>query len=77
MLQGMDQETKIRENRLRRMAERRGLRLIKSRKRDPMALEYGRYHIEASDGRMAEEFPTLRGFTLDEIEERLTAPYRR
>jgi hypothetical protein len=31
---------KIRENRLRRMAERQGLALKKSRRRDPRALDY-------------------------------------
>jgi hypothetical protein len=32
---------KVRENRLRRMAERQGFRLVKSRTRDPLALTYG------------------------------------
>ena len=36
---------KVRENRLRRMAQRQGLRLIKSRVRDPRALDYGRWWI--------------------------------
>jgi hypothetical protein len=34
-------EQKVRENRLRRVAERRGYRLTKSRRRDPEALDYG------------------------------------
>ena len=34
---------KARENRLRRAAERQGLRLSKSRTRDPLALTYGWY----------------------------------
>jgi hypothetical protein len=38
-------EEKVRENRLRRMAERRGLRIEKSRRRDPGALTYGRYWL--------------------------------
>lgn len=38
-------EEKVRENRLRRMAERQGLRLEKSRRRDPRALDYGGYMI--------------------------------
>jgi len=44
-LQGhvMDTTEKTRENRLRRVAERRGLRLEKSRSRDPRAIGYGRY----------------------------------
>src|SRR5262245_18862319 len=41
----MDTKTKVRENRLRRMASRQGLRLEKSRQRDPMALDYGKYRL--------------------------------
>ena len=33
---------KILENRMRRIANRQGLRLVKSRRRDPRALDYGR-----------------------------------
>ena len=40
---------KVRENRLRRMAQRQGLRLIKSRVRDPRALDYGRWWITNPD----------------------------
>src|SRR5512133_2922908 len=36
---------KVRENRLRRMAQRQGLQLVKSKRRDPHALEYGRYMV--------------------------------
>jgi hypothetical protein len=37
------------ENRLRRMAQRQGLRIEKSRRRDPRAVDYGGYMlIEAS-----------------------------
>ena len=36
---------KARENRLRRKAERLGVRLEKSRRRDPDALTYGRYFV--------------------------------
>lgn len=36
---------KVRENRLRRMAERQGLRLVKNRRRDPNALCYGGYGL--------------------------------
>jgi hypothetical protein len=46
MLTGMSrQDGKVRENRLRRMAERQGLRLEKSRRRDPRALDYDRWYI--------------------------------
>jgi hypothetical protein len=36
---------KVRENRLRRMAERQGLELRKSRRRDARAKDYGRWYI--------------------------------
>jgi hypothetical protein len=35
----------VRENRLRRMAERQGLRLEKSRRRDPRAVDFGGYML--------------------------------
>lgn len=35
----------MRENRLRRAAERQGLRLVKSRRRDPRAFDYGKYML--------------------------------
>jgi hypothetical protein len=41
----MTQEEKIRENRLRRMAERQGLAVRKSRRRDPNAWDFGTYQI--------------------------------
>lgn len=61
---------KVRENRLRRMAERQGLRLQKSRRRDPRALDYETY------GLVDVRFNTLEvgdpsngyGLTLDEVE---------
>lgn len=36
---------KVRENRLRRVAERRGLRLEKSRRRDPQAIDFGGFML--------------------------------
>ena len=44
---------KIRENRLRRKAERLGWTLSKSRRRDPTALEFGLYALLARDQRRA------------------------
>lgn len=41
----MDQETKVRENRLRRAADRQGLRLVKSRSRAPNAVDFGLYAL--------------------------------
>jgi hypothetical protein len=36
---------KARENRVRRLARRQGLRLVKSRRRDPRALDYGEMYL--------------------------------
>jgi len=36
---------KVRENRLRRMAGRQGMRLEKSRRRDPRAVDFGGYML--------------------------------
>lgn len=72
MLSGMEPADKVRENRLRRVAERRGLKLLKSRRRDHGALTYGRYFVETQDGKIPAGYQTVRGFTLDEVEERLS-----
>jgi len=71
-------EEKIRENRLRRMAERQGLKLEKSRQRDPRGYLYGTYQlvdpnyntIVLSDRAYGRGY----GMSLDEIEEYLNAP---
>lgn len=67
-------EQKIRENRLRRMADRQGLRLEKSRARDPRALSYGTYRLVevATNTLAAHGAPNGYGLTLDEIEAALT-----
>lgn len=41
----MDQGEKVRENRLREVARRRGYELRKSRRRDPLALDYGEWYL--------------------------------
>jgi hypothetical protein len=64
---------KVRENKLRRMAERRGLRLVKSRRRDPGALTYGRYFVQAPDGSTAAGYETEHGLTMDEVERRMSS----
>jgi hypothetical protein len=38
-------EYKVLENRLRRAADRQGLRIVKSRRRDPRAIDYGSYWL--------------------------------
>ncbi len=65
----MDAETRAlrtRETRARRKAERQGLRLEKSRRRDPDALDYGHYHLVDPEHRMV-----YSGATLDQIEDYL------
>ena len=67
---------KVRENRLRRIAERRGLKLSRSRRRDPDALDYGLYAlIDASTGGtvhplLVNDF--VHAVTLDEVERYLS-----
>ena len=41
---------KVRENKLRRMAERQGMRLVKSRRRDPLATDFNCYGLFDSRG---------------------------
>ena len=70
MLDSMDQDEKVRENRLRRMAERQGFRLTKTRRMDPLATDYGTWHLIPAKGK------PLGPFSIDEAEERLTSPRR-
>lgn len=70
---------KVRENRLRRAAQRQGLILVKSRRRDPRALDYGLYVLvdDTKGNRMPgaqapiSAFAKGDGVTLDEIEKEL------
>jgi hypothetical protein len=75
MVHRMDQDTKVRENRMRRAAERRGYRLTKSRRKDPYALGYGLFRVETADGVEVAGFysPDGLGLTLDEVERRFSA----
>jgi hypothetical protein len=41
----MDQKEKVRENRMRRVLERRGYCLVKNKRRDPRAIGFGCYKI--------------------------------
>jgi len=55
---------KVRENRLREAAKRQGLELSKSRRRDPRALDFGRWQvIDASRGAVVAECDSI-----DEVE---------
>ncbi|MET8848037.1 hypothetical protein [Amycolatopsis sp. NPDC004625] len=65
-------DQKIRENRLRRVAQRRGMRLLKSRARDPLAVGYGGYMIVSTTGaHVAGELDSPLALTLDEVDEHL------
>ena len=63
------------ESRLRRMAERRGLRIARSRARDPRAADYGLYMLRDVNTRVIVAGATTVGralWTLDEVEAYLT-----
>ena len=68
-------EEKSRENRVRRMAQRQGLTLVRSRTRDPVALDYGKYQLQACDGEPA-DIDSKCDVTLAEIEEWLVVGRR-
>lgn len=66
-------DEKIRENRLRRMADRQGLRLEKSRRRDPRALDYGTYWLVDADRNTPVVWGSQSGYglSLDDVERAL------
>ena len=66
----MSGEDKIRENRLRRAAQRQGLMLTKSRRRDPRATDYGTYMLvdQQTNAVVAYGLQSGYGLSLDEIE---------
>ena len=70
-----DTSTKVRENRLRRVADRRGLKLRRSPRRDTHALDYDLYALTTLDGAGGTVHPegaiSPYALTLDEVEERL------
>jgi hypothetical protein len=59
-----DQQYKVYENRLRRTAARQGLRLEKSRSRDPRAIGHGTYHLADANNVVVEGDPNT-GYGLD------------
>jgi hypothetical protein len=63
---------KVRENRLRQAVARQGGHLVKSRRRDPRALDFGRYAItDAATGQVVAGGDGFNGFglTLDDVED--------
>lgn len=76
----MDNIEKVRENRIRRMAQRQGLRVVKSRRRDTNAIDFGYYFIVdiehncvvAGCGNIGRAI-----FTLDDVEQWLEYPKKR
>jgi hypothetical protein len=75
-----DQPLKVKENKLRRASDRQGLRLVKSRSRDPRAVDYGLFALVDSETGVAVN-PLLKRFecswTLDEVEGYLNRPVNR
>jgi len=65
---------KVRENRMRRKAERQGLRLDKSRRRDPRASDYGMYMLVdvATNGVVAGAETGRHSMSLDEVDDWLS-----
>jgi hypothetical protein len=75
----MSTRDKVRENRMRRMADRQGMVLRKSGRRDPRAVDYGMYVLidAATDAVVAGLSDAGRAaFTLDDAEAYLTSDDR-
>lgn len=68
---------KIRENRLRRKAKRQGFLLVKSRRRDPYALDFGEFMVvdAFTNTIVYGELNSPRALSLDEVEEWLNLPF--
>lgn len=67
----MDNTEKVRENRIRRMLKRQGYSLVKSRRRNPQAIDYGGYMIIDTDRNYVVFGSNAYAFsaTLDDVEE--------
>ena len=66
----MDTSSKVRENKARRVLDRRGYVLYKSRRRDPHAIDYGGYMIADSQTQavVAGADPRAFSLTLEDVE---------
>ncbi|MGH3380230.1 MAG: hypothetical protein ACRDP6_36405 [Actinoallomurus sp.] len=69
-------EDKVRENRLRRAAERQGYQLTKSRRRDPRAVDFGAYWIVDPNTNSIAAGDSNTGMSLDDVEAWLTSDDR-
>jgi hypothetical protein len=71
-------DEKVRENRLRRMAERQGLQLSKARRRDPRALDFGCYALidPVTNTVVAGAASGRYDFSLDDVDDYLTSDDR-
>ncbi len=63
-------DEKVHENRVRRMAERQGLKVEKSRRRDPRAYDFGTYQLVDPNNNtiVAGNHQTGYGMTIEEVE---------
>jgi hypothetical protein len=74
----MTEDKKVLENKLRRMADRQGLRLVKSRSRDVNAIDYGLYALldvetgGAVNPALAQRWTC--SWTIDEVQDYLSTP---
>ena len=69
----MDAAEKIRENRVRRMASRQGLALLKSRRRDTRAWDFGTYMlVDVNSNAVVAGGQNGYGLSLEQIEEHLS-----
>jgi len=62
-------DAKVRENRVRRAADRQGLRLSRTRRRDPLAVDFGTYTLTDTSGTVV-----AGPLTIDEVEKYLSTP---
>ena len=67
-------DSKVYENRLRRMARRQGLILKKSRRRDPLATDYGKFQLVDEDNRVVHT--GLDWLDIEQVEDWLTGKRR-
>lgn len=69
---------KVQENRVRRLAARQGLQLLKSRRRDPLAIDFGGYMLTdaASNAVVAGGAPLPYSMSLDDAEAWVTREAR-